>query len=570
MTLELCPEPLPAGSALRDEGIRAAHAIVPDRTPFHERYNVPSEVARKTAQAATDRPTWNMIMGLATVDDQVAGLRELEDFGRSTGVVIDRGLVIPNWVTGLPAASRAQAPRGTSFILDGYEDHRRIAQASTIMPCFNDWHIGSPAAFENTLDAIHAGGEAHGVLSQFTWTLPYADDDVALVTANVRAIGAVAAHRTRMHVVDSYLDDGLPSQFVDMISWVGYALLEHHVVTTLCGARYSTGFGQLVADLPTKCALWLALTDVLAADHPAVSYVYGNTLDAVEEPAVGNFSITAAEVIAFTAVEAVHRTGTAIMPNPATEKVRVPTVQEIADVHAVARAAAAKGQDLGRLLDLSAIYPLRDQLVDGGRLFFRAALTLLAERGVDTNDPLQVLLGLRRLGASELERTCHPGERFEDGAIVPRVPNEISQRASGLVERELQEIAARGHSQLARGRRFLVASGDAHSYALDVLVRTLRRLGADVIEAGVDVDPEQLVAAASEHQWPEIAVSTHNGQCVGYVERLMRLLPVGARVYVGGRLNHLEDGAEPVDATERLRQLGAMPCVAVADILAIG
>jgi hypothetical protein len=37
------------------------------------------------------------------------------------------------------------------------------------------------------------------------------------------------------------------------------------------------------------------------------------------------------------------------MPNPATEKVRVPTVQEIAEVHAVARSAAAKEQDLGRL-----------------------------------------------------------------------------------------------------------------------------------------------------------------------------------------------------------------------------
>jgi methylmalonyl-CoA mutase cobalamin-binding subunit len=194
----------------------------------------------------------------------------------------------------------------------------------------------------------------------------------------------------------------------------------------------------------------------------------------------------------------------------------------------------------------------------------------LTEYGVDTQDPLQVLLGIRRLGASELERSCHPGPRSDDGGIVPLVPTEISQRAKSLVDRELQEISRRGHSQLARGRRFLVASADTHSYALDVLVRTLRQLGADVIEAGVDVDPEQLGAAASALHWPEIAVSTHNGQCVGYVERLMRLLPAGIRVYVGGRLNHLEDGAEPVDATERLRSLGAMPCVTVADILASG
>ena len=72
------------------------------------------------------------------------------------------------------------------------------------MPCCDGWHIGSPAALANTLDAIRAGGGYHGVLSQYAWTLPYVTDEVGAVAENVRAIGAGAAHRDRMLVVDSY------------------------------------------------------------------------------------------------------------------------------------------------------------------------------------------------------------------------------------------------------------------------------------------------------------------------------------------------------------------------------
>jgi hypothetical protein len=85
------------------------------------------------------------------------GLRHCPLLSR-TGVAIDRGLIIPKWVTGLPERLRERAPKGTSFVLGGVEDHVRIAQATAIMPCFNDFHIGSPAAEPNALAAIQAGG----------------------------------------------------------------------------------------------------------------------------------------------------------------------------------------------------------------------------------------------------------------------------------------------------------------------------------------------------------------------------------------------------------------------------
>ena len=96
-------------------------------------------------------------------------------------------------------------------------------------------------------------------------------------------------------VVDSYLDDGMCAEFVDNVSLIGYARLERYIVENLCGARYATGFGQLLTDIPTKIAVWLALAEVLKADHPALSYLYGNTIDASDSLLTGNYGIASSE-----------------------------------------------------------------------------------------------------------------------------------------------------------------------------------------------------------------------------------------------------------------------------------
>lgn len=306
-------------------------------------------------------------------------------------------------------------------MLGGVDDHIAVSEAAPIMPCFNDWHIGSPAAVANTVAAIQAGGTYTGTLAQYIWTLPYFDDDVAAVAENIKAIAVVAEKWQDGVVVDSYMDDGMPAQFVDNVSLVGCALLERYVVEHLCGARYATGFGQLLTHIPTKIAVWLALNEVLASDHPPLSFLYGNTIDASDSLVVGNYGISAAEVIAFAVTEKRYRTGVAILPNPITEKLQVPTVDEIADIQAVARSAARKAEDFDGLLDFSAIETARDELVAQGRKFFANAVAGLPEHGVDVGDPSQVLLGLRRLGAQQLEHLFHPGRRDEamPNGIVP-------------------------------------------------------------------------------------------------------------------------------------------------------
>jgi methylmalonyl-CoA mutase cobalamin-binding subunit len=576
MPENLLPEglELPAGAALVEEGLALGASIDAGCSAFCREQGVTSEVEFKRSRMAAGKLQWSMIMGLASLEDQIEGLEFLHRFGERTGVVMDRGLIIPNWVTGLPERLRERAPKGTSFVLGGVEDHIRIAQAAPIMPCFNDFHIGSPAAVPNTLAAIQAGGSYMGVLAQYIWSLPYEDSDIESVAENVKAISIVAQKWSDGVVVDSYLDDGMPAEFADNVSMIGYACLERYVVEELCGARYATGFGQLISDIKTKLAIWLALAEVLKSDHPPLSYLYGNTIDASDTVIAGNYGISSAEIVAFAATERRYRTGVAFLPNPITEKLQVPTVQEIADIHAAARTAASKSTDIDALIDFSAVEAERDLLVAQGTLFFKNALSRLPEFGIDVRDPMQMLLGMRRLGAQRLEQLCHPGARDDTlpNGIVAFSPTEFTKRSAEIIESEITHIRSAGIGDVIRGRSFVVGSADTHVYGKFVVAGVLRALGADVLDAGVDRDPEQIAALLQgRDDRPAIAISTHNGQCVSYTRQLMTLLESEADptdVFIGGKLNTIADGdSEPRDASDMLRQMGAIPCPTIEHLV---
>lgn len=568
-------EDLPSGAALVEEGLALGAQTEVGTCLFCRDRGVRSEVEWKRSRMEQGELEWSAIMGLASLEEQVEGLRRLDELGRRHGFVIDRALCIPNWVTGLPDRLRERAPAGTSFVLGGREDHVAVAEAAPIMPCFNDFHIGSPAAVENTRAAIESGGSYTGVLSQYVWDLPYFESDVEVVAENVKAIAMVAEKWTDEVVVDSYLDDGICAEFSDNISVVGYAKLERYVVEELCGARYATGFGQLLTDIPTKLAVWLALAEVLRSDHPALSYLYGNTIDASETYLNGNYGIATSEYLIFAAAERRFRTGVAFLPNPITEKVQVPTVDEIADIHAATHVAAARAPRLEEMLDFRATEEARDILVAEGTRFFNNVIVGLTDWGVDVRDPLQVMLALRRIGARRLEDLYHPLPRdpARPNGIAAFSPTEFTRRAAEMIATEVSGIHEQGLAPAIAGRRFVIGSADTHLYGKFVLAGVLGELGAEIVDAGVGRSPEELVATLREQ--PEattLAVSLHNGQCIPYSQRLMDLVRESGRgneVFIGGRLNAIFPGeSEPRDATAELRKTGALPCASVTEMAA--
>jgi hypothetical protein len=103
-------EPLPHGADLIEEGLRLGAIIDAGRCAFCRVHGIRSEIEWKRARMRDGELQWSLNMGLASLEEQVEALRLLHRSGADTGVVVDRALVIPNWLTGLPEHIRERAP----------------------------------------------------------------------------------------------------------------------------------------------------------------------------------------------------------------------------------------------------------------------------------------------------------------------------------------------------------------------------------------------------------------------------------------------------------------------------
>jgi len=565
---------LPSGRDLVHEGLKLGAAVELGTTAWSAKSGYRSENEYKRDMAARGEITWSLLMGLATLDEQIEGLRYIYDACERTGVRIDRALVIPSPLSGLPRESREGLPRTTSFILEGREEHIRIAQAAPMQPVFGDFHIGSPAALENTLDAVAAGCSTHGIFSQFLWTLPGWRDEIGALAANIKAVAVIAAKHFDRVAVDTYLDDGAPSHFMDHVSTVGYTLIEHHVVSNLCGARFSASLGGLMSHLPTKIAVWLALDQLLRTDIPGVSYLYGSTIDSSADVPVSNYGGASVETLALAATEKRFRTGASIQPVPIHEKTRVPSAEEIFELLAVCQKAAVAADDVASLLDYAGILRIKDTLVERGREFAQNALRVISSLGYDTTDPLQVLLALRRIGPVDLELAAHPRQRDDahDGTINAWVPTELMQRSQRVRDDEIAAVRAAGLGASLCGRRIVVGSSDTHTFGLHVLSEVLEAVGAEVVNGGRDLDEVNFVQLARDSRPAAIAISTHNGQCLQFSRNLKKLMKdsgISCPVFLGGQLNGYvsSDDKLPRDVTPQLRELGVVPCESTIDMV---
>jgi len=328
---ELIPKGIPKGEDVIQEGRNIGKTIEVGVSAFCREKNVRSITDYKQRRAEKGLITWQMIMGLSSVDEQVEALKDIYEWGKETGIEIDIGQIIPDTRMGLPPEMRDKAPKGSSFMLEGAEDWVRIAQAAPIQLVCADSHIGSPASVENTINAIRAGAGYVGSFAQFIYNYPYFKDEVAQVVATIKAVGIMAEKKNDNLIVHSYMHSGIPGLFMDHASIVGYARLEKYIVEDLCGASYSTGYGQLTSKLPIKIATWLALHGILKADHPGVTFIYGNTLE-ITEHVGSNYAIATSEVIPFTIIEQTYKMAAAFLLVPAKEAIRAATREEIKDI----------------------------------------------------------------------------------------------------------------------------------------------------------------------------------------------------------------------------------------------
>ena len=563
---DLLPEPsLRPGAELIAEGRALAADWRLGACPFLAEQGVVSEADHKRRQAAAGEAMLHAQIGYrdkAKTLDAAAGIHEAT---ARRGRPVARYGICLDWSMGFPRALRQGRPRGTGLILEGPEDFVALSHAAPVAPHFGDFVLGFPAALENTQAALAAGATAIGNLGQyFTFRLPGWDDEVASTEATLRALGLIAAQPAEV-LVHSNLDDGFAALFTDLCCVLGAVLIEQHIVDQLIGARVSHCFGHHFSEPLTRAAFQCALAKV--EDTPG-TMVYGNTTSYRGGPAE-NYASLGSYLLIDALGQSRWPSGHALNPVPVSENERIPDIDEViaAQLYAVRLLEQSEGH--ATLIDWQAVEQLADRLVEGGQLFKQRVLTGLTEAGIETSDPMEVLLALRRLGPRRLEALFGPGPldvdapRGRQPTVEAPVVEELAAMADACVGRwtapEIAEVSA-------AGLRVCVATSDVHEHGKLLLEEVLKRLGAAPLDGGVSVDPDALVAAAVAQEADALAISTYNGVALNFLQSVQAELAargLDIPILIGGRLNQIPDASNsslPVDVGDELAAAGAIVC----------
>jgi methylmalonyl-CoA mutase cobalamin-binding subunit len=567
----LLPDDLPSGLALADEGRELAKRIPVGTTNYQIARHVRSEREYKERCAQDGTITYYINLGLKTWPETRDALQYVQAECKRRKLRVDRVSLTADRRMGLLPGKRKEAFEETGIMFWTDDDWIGTGTEIELQGIINDHAVGSPASVVNAEAAIRAGISYIGNLSQQNYGYPAYSDDVQQMCNTVRAIGMIAAKRDDGIVLDSYIDDGYCATFHDAATSLGWCMFHHHVARDLIGAAHSPSYGSTMADPVLKQAFGLALWQI-NRDRVPPSLVHGDTNTLRPEDSFDRSSVVVVQDVFFSICnQLAHPTGAAVHVTPVSEPVRIPTPDDIVTSLEIGNEAERRARASLQLIDWTPVYEMRDRIVEGGQRVYDSLIAGLSDLGVDTTDPLQLLLATRRLGAVRIESMYGAGE---PDASYPRGFRPIAETDTlrRLIEREKEVLENLSVPRRAlQGRRIVAASGDIHEYGLFVLVSVLRELGADVVDLGTSVDNELLVEAAAETAADAIALSTYNGMALSLGRDLMQRRTrrgLAVRVFLGGRLTEDVDGGKSVPVRDRLDALGADPCETVEEMIA--
>ena len=556
----LIPVGFPDGRALVREGVERGREIEVTRSLFLQKHGCHSYAEYRRQRLAEGKQTWQILLGLATLEDELDGIRKIYEFGERTGMEIAGVQSIPAQIVGLPHEYWDGFPKQTSYEMHTPEDWLRHNQTAPVQVAWQDFHLASPAALETTEHALRAGTDRLGCFSTLIWDYTGYHDEVKRFSDMVRSIGMVASKKELDIDVVTYPEDGLPGYFLDIVSWVGYTLVEHYITTTLCGANFAVSYGGLLTEVVPRMAFAMAIHRLLSTEeHCALVYFNGGTIDQIETDVNANFGTGVQEMFIETLFNLKYQTPIIISPVAVTERLRTPSLEELLDITAAGIRCETKAQEWAGMMDWSPVEALAEVLEREGRKFFENVMTAFRDAGVDTEDPLQMIMMLKRFNPVRFEQAFHPSS-FDGGAFQAFCPSQLGRQTLALRDEIVSELRARQTD--LRGRRVVCASADGHSYGLMLIDGVYGALGAEVVTGGVDVEPQTLLDLADEEGVETVCVSTHCGQCLTYAQQLMRLAQERGKRYriaMGGMFTALMPGNKlPVDVRERICETGVL------------
>ena len=560
---------LPPWEEVSAEAQERAEGIEIGQTLFFKKHGVASEADYKRRAKQQGKIMLHAHIGLDSWEETKRALLYLQDEMSKRGLEIDRFGLCLDRVMGYPPEMRDSVMRETGPQLRSLDDWMEVGQVVPIQPHAGDFMIGFPASMINTENALRAGITTIGNLSQyFVHGLPAWTDEVTTTVETAKALVVMGKLRDKGTLVHSYLDDGFGALFNDYADVVGWAYLERYIVEDLFGAKLAHCFGGVTAD-PVMRAAWVMIIREIHGEDCLGSMWYGDTIS-FSEDFDRNLGLNAEYLLWDMVAQLVCPTGHAMVPLPVTEAVRIPSAQEILQVHVLARRVEESARRLAPHLDLTQAEAIRDRLIDSGRGVFERALSGLQAQGVDIQNPLEMLFVLKKLGAERFER--------EYGAGTPdptwprgRKPVQLTDMFARTYQRSQAIVQNLPQAKERAKVKVVLASTDVHEHALFIIRRALDAMGLIPIVAGPEKHPADIVKAAFNQAADAIVVGTYNGMALEVGKALRRELDklgLAIPVFMGGKLNQVVEGqALPVDVANEIAALGLIPCRTIQELL---
>jgi methylmalonyl-CoA mutase cobalamin-binding subunit len=570
---QILPEAdLPDITELLREGKHMSSSVTVSTCPFLTKNDVRSEFEYKNQQIAEGAIMLHGQIGYRSLTKSKLAYAKIYEKITEAGYTVDRYGICLDWSMGYPTALRANMPRGTGLILEKPEDFTALTHSAPVAPHFGDFVIGTPAAVENTVAALEAGATSIGNIGQyFTFQMPKWGDDVKTTAETVKAIALCAARPVEI-LIHSNLDDGFAALFCDMSCSIGAVLLERYIVEELIGGHVAHCFGHTFSDPLTRLAFQRALARVTKTPG---SMVYGNTTIYVAGE-VETYANLASYLLVDIVAQQSLPTGHGLNPVPVTEAMRIPEINEVINAHLFANRLIHRARGFEALFDIDTVDKTADLLINGGQRFKERVLKGLEEAGINTSNPFELLLAIRRIGAKRLEELYGPGKSHRS-FLRNRIPVVQATPIAELETRSENLVASMSQSEIRELRKtnfkICVACTDVHEYGKILLEGVLKRLGFVVIDAGVSVDPNVVAMKAKETSAEFIAISTYSGVAFSYLQSLyheISQIDLDIPIFIGGKLNQIPVDSQssiPVDVSKQLRNLGAIICVRVEDMI---
>jgi methylmalonyl-CoA mutase cobalamin-binding subunit len=566
------PEPeLPASSEILSKGRELARSWTIGPSAFLTANQCACESEYKRKAIASRRIMQHAHVGFRDKAKSLRALSEIYERTISRGVTVDRYGICLDWSMGFPRSIRGRKMQGTGLILDGIEDFAAIAGAAPVAPHFGDFVLGFPAALENTQGALSAGATTIGNLGQyFTFRLPNWADEIETTRSTLTAIALMAAQPVDV-LVHSNLDDGFAAVFTDLSCALGAAMIEKYLIEDLIGGKVTHCYGHHYSTPVLRSAFQKALSIVNA--EPG-SMIFGNTVSYVGNEAE-NYASLSAYLLVDIGAQMLTPSGHAINAVPVTENMRIPDIGEIVDAQLFAHRLVEKSKDFNNIVNPDQVDDMAKTLIFGAKEFKYNVLQGFENGGIDTSDPVEMFLAIRRIGGKNLESLFGPGKlEKQSSRREPVVMSDTIQGIDNAVEDNYRNLQQYGAEKLqGNSLHIIVATTDVHEHGKMLLEGVLKKLGIGIIDGGVSVDPGVLARVAESTSADAIALSTYCGVALTYFGQLQDELTekgLSIPVLIGGQLNEIpakSDSSLPVNVEPELTRKGAIVCNTIHDAM---